>query len=279
MLRVSAMITLTVLVSGWTVTNASAVDILVAMSLKTSGYNRILNAAQSSCSQIKMATVNLSDNAEVNLPQLVRSTRSKAVIALGDKAYELANTTLRSPIIGAMVSNSKNQSISFIAPPEMFLVSLKKKLGKRQIGVIHSNQMSSYVRQSADIARQYGIKIISREINSPSEALESFSELKGLIDCLWILPDTKAINSGTAQVLLRGAHNNNIPVIAFSRSYLNSGAVMVIEADYEAIGRSIGEVICTMQESNFTLDNRYIYREFWNEPVLARLGLSKTPSR
>lgn len=254
-------------------TTVSAIDVLVVTSLETTGYDLILSAAQSACNQISIKKVNLATNTHVNLPQLVRNTRAKVVIGFGDKAFKLANATVRVPVIGAMVTDQKNSAVSFVAPPSMYLAAIKK-LGWKHVGLIHSAHMKTYALHVVKVARQNGITIIRRVADSPPETIERFSEINGLIDSLWILPDTKAITAGSAEILIRGAQEKDIPVIAFSRNYLKNGSALVIEPDREAIGKAIGERLCAMGEDPFSLENKNLYRVFQNEVVINRLRMS-----
>jgi ABC-type uncharacterized transport system substrate-binding protein len=237
----------------------------------------MIGAAKIACGDTSTKVVNLADSDEINLPQLVHSSRAKVVLAVGDKAFKLASSTIqRTPIIGAMTSDHKTNTVSYIAPPEKYLAAMHR-LGRKSVAVIYSNQTAAYVRKASALAKNYGITLLRREASSPAEAIDQFNSLKLQADTLWLLPDTKVISSGSAEVLLRSALERNIPVFAFSKNYLKSGAAIVFEPDRQLIGKIIGEGACSiLNDTSATLPLNDPYREISNEVVINHLGLNKT---
>jgi putative ABC transport system substrate-binding protein len=255
---------------------AFAEDVLVVLSIKTTGYQEILKSVQASCENASIKVVNLSENTELNLPQLVRSSRAKVVIALGDNAYKSATVSVqRIPVIGVLVADQNSKAISYLAPPEKYL-ALMKKLGRKQVGIIYGSQLSPYVGKAAEMAKTYGITLVRREASSPSEAIDQFSSLKGLVDALWILPDNSVLTAGSAEKMLKSAQDFNIPVIAFSSNYLKSGAAVVIEPDRNMIGKGLGEYICSILNVTHTPRQIEMYKEIGNEFVFNRLRLPRS---
>jgi putative ABC transport system substrate-binding protein len=213
---------------------------------------------------------------ELNLPQLVRASRAKVVLALGDNAYKSALASVqRIPVIGALVADQGPDAISYLAPPEKYLAAMKK-LGRKQVAVIYGSRFSPYVRKATEMAKSYGITLVRREAASPSDATDQFSRLKGVVDALWILPDISVLTAGSAEKMLNSAQERNIPVFAFSSNYLKSGAAVVIEPDRDLIGKGVGEDICSLLNDSPTPRQHEVYREIGNEIVFNRLRLPKS---
>ena len=276
MRRLATCICAAVLAIVWIATDACAEDVLVFLSIKTTGYQEILKNVQTSCGGASTRVVNLPDNTELNVPQLVRSSRAKVVLALGDNAYKSTMASdMRIPVIGVLVTDQRPDTISYLAPPEKYL-SVMKKLGRKQVGIIYGNQLSSYVHKAAEMAKSYGITLVQRVASNPSDAIDQFSKLKGQVDALWMLPDNSVLTAGSAETMLKSALERNIPVFAFSSNYLKKGAAVVIEPDRDLIGKVVGEDICSILTNSQSPLQHDVYREIGNEVVFNRLRLPKT---
>lgn len=276
MRRLALYITITAIAMAGFFRYAFAEDVLVVLSLKTAGNNEVLDAAKAACVSTSSKVINLAENSNVNLPQLVRASRAKVVVAVGDKAFKLVSSTVKHiPVIGTMVTEQRPSTVSYMAPPERYLAALKK-LGRKQVGVIHSNQMSGYVKKATELAKYYGITIVNRKASSPVEALEQFSAMKGQIDSLWLLPDTNVLTSGSVEVMLKNAQTFGLPAIAFSKNYLKIGAALVIEPDRELIGKIIGESVCNILDGNaYSIQSVDTYKVIANDAVTERLRIPK----
>lgn len=252
-------------------TGASAEEVLVVLSIKSAWYQQVLAAAQSACG-VSTRVINLAEMQEVNLPQIVRTSHAKAVVAIGDRAYRLANLTIQKiPVFGALVSDQKTLAISYMAPPERYLATFRK-LGRKSIGVVFSDQSSAYVRRAMELARSFGINLVTRQTSTSTGAVEEFNAMKGQIDGLWLIPDTNILTSGTAELILHQAHDRRLPVVSFANSYLKSGAAVAIEPDRASIGRIIGSGMCSVINDEVpSLSTVDAYLESTNALVLERL--------
>ena len=257
-------------------TSAFAEDVLVLMSIKTAGYMELLRSADNSCKGASTRVVNLAENSEIDIAQLVRSSRARVVVAVGDKAYQMASSAvLRVPVIAAMVQDRGPRSISYLAPPEMFLSAMKKS-GRKRVGIIYGRNLNSYVRNAAEMAKGFGITLVRREASTPIHAIEQLASLNDQIDALWILPDNSILTAGSAETMLVSAQVSNIPVFAFASNYLKIGAALIIEPDRGLIGKEVGEAVCGhLNGSGLDLMKRDVYRQIENSVVIDRLRLSK----
>lgn len=278
MRRLISYIIVAILATAGVTTMAHAEEVLVLLSVKTTGTQELLTTALNAVGSTSVKQVNLAENAEANITQLLRTVRPKVVVALGDKAYRLAmsSPTSRVPVLGALTTEQRNNTISFLAPAEKYLASMKK-LGRKSVVMIHSNQTAAYARKAAELAHGYGINIIRRDASSPTEALEIFNSVKGQADALWMLPDANILTPGSAELMLRAALERHITVYAFSKNYLKNGAAVVIEQDRVAIGKVLGDNIRSVLENSYTgLAFRDTFRETDNDSVLDRLRGTKS---
>lgn len=255
---------------------AHAEDVLVLLSIRTAGYMDVLAAAEMSCNGASTKVVNLAENSEIDISQLVRSSRARVVMAVGDKAYQMASSTIQgTPVVGAMVLNQSRLSISYIAPPEKFL-SAMKKLGRRHVAVIYGRNLGPYVRKAADLAKGYGITLVRREASTSTKAIEQLTSLDEQVDALWILPDSSILTAGSAESMFVAAQVRNIPVFAFSSNYLKIGAALIIEPERGLIGKEVGKALCDiLNDSAVDLMKRDVYRQIENRVVIDRFRFPK----
>ncbi len=256
-----------------------AEDIIVLLSINTTGNMAILATAQSVCEMNSVKYINLAEIGEINLQQVLYSTRAKVVVAIGDKAYKLASSiALKVNVIGVLTTDQKPNTISYLPPPEKYLATMRK-LGHKSVVVIYSKKTAAYLHKAAELAGSYGITLIHREAFSPSEAIDQFLSLKSQADSLWILPDSNVLTVASAERLLHLAQESNIPVYVFSDNYLKNGAAVVIEPDREQIGRIVGETVCSVVKNTApTLQLRDPFREIVNDTILNRLKPLQTSS-
>ena len=277
MRRILLLIVVAALFTDGFMKTASAEDVLVLMSIKTTGYQEMLKSAQNACVGSSAKIVVLSESTDINISQVLRTTRPKVVLAVGDRAYKLAMASAQNtPVIGALVLDQKQNTLSYLAPPEMFLAAMKK-LGRKQIGIVYGKKMSSYVHRAAELARRYGITLVRRDADSPAGAIDQFSAIKGHVDGFWLLPDTAVLTAGTVETTLKLAQDRNIPVFAFSSAYLKSGAAVVIEPDRELLGREVGKGVCSVVRdvADAPQIQKDVYREIGNDLIFDRLRLHK----
>jgi putative ABC transport system substrate-binding protein len=134
--------------------------------------------------------------------------------------------------------------------PERYL-PLFSSIRSRRIGIVSNvTRSSAYIRQARRAAAALGIELLVREVKSSQEVAGQLDSLKGLVDALWMLPDsvTSSGEAADAHFLHSAAHR--IPVITFSSAYLASGAALALDIDRFDLGRQGGEMIVTLLEGN-----------------------------
>jgi putative tryptophan/tyrosine transport system substrate-binding protein len=252
-------------------TTAFAEDVLVLLSIKTARYMETLKVVQSTAGGATTKVVNLEEVSNFDIKHLIRSTSVKVVLAVGDKAYQMAKSSAqRTPVIGMLVADQRSNTYSYLAPPERYLTAIKK-LKRKRVGVVLGKQFTAYYHRAINMAGAYGITLVRLNAASPSGVIEKYNSEKEDIDALWLLPDTSVLTAGSAEKLLRIAQEQNIPVFAFSSIYLKNGAAVVIEADRTLSGRKIGEDIRSILNNNPLSPPCDIYRESKNNVIIDRL--------
>lgn len=259
-----------------------AEELLVVKSLKSRAYSEVVQSARKSCNKVATRELVLSDMADTDVARIIRESRAKAVLAVGDIAFKKATQQRKIPVIGVLTLESavtapNVKSISYLAPPEKYLHVFKASR-KTHVGMVFDGKIWPYVRKAARLARTFGITLELREIKSPTDvpaALASFSGAE--IDALWVVPDTNVVTAGTVQPILRFAAANNIPAFIFSKVYLKEGAVMAIEPEVADIGKQAGQLICQAIEDGVIAGSANLaassYSNCGNPPLALKLGV------
>jgi hypothetical protein len=111
-----------------------------------------------------------------------------------------------------------------------------------RVGLLMSPSDSGEIKSMADAALNAGLTLVIREVDSNGQTGEALSELRGRIDVLLALPDSRIHNSRTIPNILTTSYRNNIPVIGFSSSYVKAGAIAAVYTSLEDISRQVTEV-------------------------------------
>lgn len=259
---------------------ARSEELLVVMSLRSSGYTEVLKSVTSTCS-VSLREIYINENPDVDLARMAREVRSRAVLAVGDKAFRMATKALpRMPVVGVLTlepqsSSRFSKTISYLARPEQYL-ALMKQINRRKVGVIYGSQMSSYIRKADKVAQGYGIVLEKREVNGPQGVKGALSTLVGEVDALWVLPDSTVVTQDTIEHLFNFASATSTPAIVFSKNYLKNGAAVALEPERSSMGMLAGRYVCEAlgvdQNSGAVLPGQ-VYSILGNQDVLRQLGL------
>ncbi len=276
MLR-TLLIILALALAALTALPAQAEEVLVLLSLRSQGYREVVAAARQNC-RSSYREIYLSETPEVDLPRLVRETRSKVVLAVGDKAFRLASSALpRTPLVGVLTleahaASESMKTISYLAQPEQYF-QVMKQLGRRRVGVLYGAQMSAYIRRAESVAGKSGVSLVKREVGGHQELAEALASIRGQVDALWVLPDSAVVAPGTVDMLFRFTSETNIPAVVFSKNYLNAGAAVALEPERTIMGKQAGELLCHSLGINHADPAGKSFSLHSNPTILRRLGI------
>jgi len=229
---------------------ASAADLLIIQSHRNQQFDQTVRQIEKRCGK-KSQTYVMSDYAEFDLGRIVREENPRLVVAVGDKPLQEALKLRTTPVLYTMALTAeenrprKNISgISMHAAPENYL-TLLRKLGLRSAGVVYNRKTNgAYVERARKLAAEYGIELVTTQIKSPREVASALARLKERnVDSIWMIPDTTAVTAETVDAYFLMAQTNNIPLISFSRAYLQKGALAVLEASRKKMSEQLCAVI------------------------------------
>lgn len=222
-------------------------DVLVLQSLRDQGYHEAVQGLKRECSA-SMRTVILSDFAAADITRMVREERPKLIVAVGDRALELASKVREVPLLYLMVLNPKSRlpanhtGVGMLIDPVRYL-SVLENLGTRRVGVLYDPSRSApYLRKAQFAAKRAGIDLVVREVHSPRDTPALLDSLRGRVDALWMLPDLTAVSPATTEAYFLFSQGEMVPVVTFSEVYLAMGGAVALNIDRHDIGRQAGEM-------------------------------------
>jgi len=224
---------------------ALAYDILVLQSLREKGYDEALKGVKRECAA-SMRTVVLSDYLETDLVRILREEHPRLIVAVGDRALEVAERQRSVPVLYMMALHARVRpgggvtGVGMLLDPQRYL-SVFDALGTRRIGVIHDpGKNGPYLRRAQNLARRNGLDLVVREVRSPKETLAMLESLRGKVDALWMLPDLTAVSAETTEAYLLFSQGERVPLVSFAEIYLSMGGAVALAIDRYDIGRQLG---------------------------------------
>jgi putative ABC transport system substrate-binding protein len=231
---------------------AAAADIISVQSINIQPYDDALNGFKKTC-KCEAKKIVIADIQEANIVDDIRETKPDAVIAIGLDALNSVKAIKDIPIVYLMVLDPSHEitdrenitGVSMNIPPEEQLHAIPKIIPEiKTVGILYDPEKTGdFVSKVNRAAARKGIKLIAKEVSSAKEVPAVLEAMKGNIDAFWMVPDVTVITPDTAEYIFLYSFNNGIPVITFSRKYLDMGALISLEIDPEDIGRQAGEIV------------------------------------
>jgi ABC-type uncharacterized transport system substrate-binding protein len=242
---------------------AYAHDVLVIQGLRVKPHDEAFRGFRSACAA-DMKRIYLTDLDGTDMARLVREEKPRLILAIGPEALKKVRSIKDVPIIYLMVVNpqpivKENRNITGITmtvPPEKYLDLLTKiKPRPKAVGLIYDPAKSGQmVKRAQQAARARGIELLTREVGSPKEVPAALDGLKGIVDALWMLPDTTVVTPETVELFLLDSQENSVPVIAFAAKYMEMGALASLDLDGFDQGKQGGEMATTLLNGTAVAD-------------------------
>lgn len=179
------------------------------------------------------------------------------LVALGAQAAAVAlKHSAGKPVIAALLSQSALEEAS-LASGDRWSVILLDQPAERWInliqsafpGVQHVGMLAGKTTQKAARAlerkmsdRRLGLAIES--VATPEDVVPAIERLVPRMALLLALPDPMVHNRNTVQPLLLTTYRAGIPVVAYSESYQQAGAVLAL---YSTVPQIVAQIIDTLQ--------------------------------
>jgi putative ABC transport system substrate-binding protein len=189
------------------------------------------------------------------LARLKTGPKPDLILAIGIWALQVVVEEIRDiPVVFAMVLNPTTvigqeahniTGASMNVPIEQQIALLKRVSPQvKRIGVIYDPSKTGFlVRQAERIARDQGVRLVTKAIASSKDSFAALDAMQGEIDALWILPDLTVLAPESVQYMLLFSFRNKIPVLGLSENQARMGALLGLsfESGWD-IGSQAGEL-------------------------------------
>ncbi len=206
----------------------------------------------------RQASADYLDSGEITEQQLERRDPS-LIVTLGFQAALRANrthnTTLnallsrrsafdrRLCIINRCPRSGRHYTILLDQPITRQLNLLTAILPQaNKIGVLTADFSADNIVELQREAEIRHLQLIDRSIDSTADLNRQFDELSRHSDVILALPDPMIHNRETIPYLLLTSYRYNIPLIGFSKAYVNAGAIAAVFSSPKQIARHIREL-------------------------------------
>lgn len=242
----------------WLLTPVSAwcYDLLIVQSQRSPVYDEVLRGFHSD-GQYSERVIVLTDYNEIDLVRIVREENPVAIITLGDNALAAARKARQTPIIALMALSYREDGrypaltgVEVQSPPERYLPIFSSLKASRVGIVINSTNSAAYLKQARKVASRFKIELVVREVKSSRDVSQQLGSLAGLVDALWMLPDSITASGEAADAHFLFAASNKVPVVTFSSVYLASGAALAVDIDRFDIGRQGGKMAASLMDGD-----------------------------
>jgi len=229
----------------------SAAEIVSIQSISIQPYNDALDGFRSACG-CKVRQLVLNEMYDENIKNYINKPKPDLILAVGMKALESIKHIRDIPVVYLMVldpqsvisGNDNASGIDMYISPETQLSAIKKTVPHiKTVGLIYDPSYSErFAKDAAKASRSTGINIIAKKISRTKDFPRMLSDMKDEIDALWMVPDPTVITPEVIEYSFLFSIENNIPLIAFSKKYLEAGALVSLDIDPNDIGRQAWEL-------------------------------------
>jgi putative ABC transport system substrate-binding protein len=219
----------------------------VVMSADLKPYREVLAGLRETM-QCTVREVRLRDGDVIDR---IRRMSPGAVVAIGTDAFRHVRSLRDVPLIHVMVipaeverDRAANLSgVSMDIAPATWLATIKRVFPRaRRVGVLYDEENTgTFVEEARRAAPEAGLELVAKSVRGPEDVPKELEALRA-VDVLWMLPDETVASPPMAEHLIRYSIAHRIPIMTFSRKYLDMGAVASLDVDPRDMGRQAGEL-------------------------------------
>jgi putative tryptophan/tyrosine transport system substrate-binding protein len=186
--------------------------------------------------------------AESEIADAVRPGSQRLVITVGSEAFTalasqssdavmIPTMTLRSDVARAATTLQRAGAVHLDVPVTNLLTELKVMFPRRnRIAMIWNPLRDGAEPTLPAWAKQQGFALRTADCSRAEDLVRIFLSLKGKADFVIVLPDSSLYNNTTVTPLIVASLENQLPLVAFSSSFVRAGAAVGIYPDFRDIG-------------------------------------------
>ena len=207
------------------------------------------------CPEIASVVMVSNDADSISQQRLIQASPD-IIVTLGTKAAQLvAVLKLTTPTLYTLIPKSTYQALPSCCLPNASAIFLDQPI-KRQFGLIKaalpntgkiglllgptSSQQQPQLEKAAAAA---GMRLRIETVAKREEVGVTLKRVLKDVDLLLALPDPVVYSRLTVFNVLLSSYHNGIPVIGFSKSYVNAGALLALYSTPQQIGHQVAELM------------------------------------
>jgi ABC-type uncharacterized transport system substrate-binding protein len=201
------------------------------------------------------------EGSEVLIAAAMQNGPYKAVVAVGPEArWSLGRASVKAPVLSTMIflsdldeeaaqSRALPQNLAatvYLDPnPEDAVKQLRDALpSMARVGLIVPSLKNATPWATAFIKRKFQVQVV--ECPRGADLVKTFLGLRNKVDFVLAMPIPKLYNTSTIEPLLRASLDHHLPVIGFSESFVQAGAMAGVYAPYEDLGMQTADIALKM---------------------------------
>jgi putative tryptophan/tyrosine transport system substrate-binding protein len=190
--------------------------------------------------------------------QAIEAVHPELLLTIGSSATAFADRTFPAlPVVFAKVLNpiesgfiqswdQPGRHITGAAldiPAEVQLQKFTSMIPKlKKVGVIYTENTRRLVDEARKAATSLGLQIVPYEITSAKQLPQAIDSLCRSVEGIWTVADEELSSPQFVRFILLETLRSRIPVMGFNQTFVESGALFCLEADYKYIGRQAASI-------------------------------------
>lgn len=234
--------------------------VLVIQSLPIAPYQAVFEGFQKVV-QAPVERILLPDTDPVRLAERMRRRWPAAMFCIGRQALEAVSHFKGVPIVYAMVleppesvpasdihPNPLTGIRMFVEPREQVRVFKRLFPEVKRMGVLY-NPGRSMGAAAVTAVEGMGMTAVAAPISDPKQGVAALDAMVADIDAFWMLPDLSVWSPETVEYLLLVSMRRRMPVLTFSKKYVDMGAAVAVGIEPRYIGFQAGRIINRLPEA------------------------------
>ncbi len=259
--------------------------VLLVSSNSHFGVVHRIEAALSSQSQSKIKIIHLIVDKQPENTPLVVHPQADLIVTIGqDPLAKLLKTPSSTPLLSILTRKSSfeallkenkytvgdpHRPITAIFPDQplarhfALIKSLSPTFAEKTVGILLSPHVIQDQEALVSLANQYGLKLSLLNVNNDENPVAVLDGLLNEVKVVLALPDQHLYNTNTARGMLLTGFHKRIPLIGYSRTFVNNGALAAIYATNKQIAQQTAdEIFQILQHKDQRLPEVQYPREF-----------------
>ena len=170
---------------------------------------------------------------------------------------------------------SLRSAIFLDQPFERQLELLRLLLPKvSRVGTLAGPNSSRRIAELQRLSLQRGLQLAIEPVNSGDNPVAALARLLDRSEVLLALPDQSVFNRASLQAILLTTYRGDVPVLGFSRAYVNAGALAAVHSSARQIGEQAGEWIAALANADRWRLGAPRYPDYYSLTVNTRVAQS-----